>query len=130
MEIGDKIRKARENKNLGRDYLAAQLDMDKRTLEKIENNQRDVHLKEVVAIAKELELTPEELLFGEPKLVFEHCNHNGAVYNSGTVNFQSLAEVRALYESVISRLEKVIAEKDITIADKDTIIKDMKAQQR
>lgn len=115
MQIGDKIRKARENKNLSRDYLANVLNMDVRTFEKIENNQRDIHLKEATELAKALELTPEALLFGEPRLVFERCNQNGAVYNNGTVNHQSIKEVKALYESVITRLEKIISDKDALI---------------
>ncbi|RYD51775.1 MAG: XRE family transcriptional regulator [Sphingobacteriales bacterium] len=115
MQIGDKIRKAREHKNLSRSYLAEVLQMDVRTFERIENNQRDLHLKEAAQLAQALDLTPEILLFGEPKLIFERRPSSNSTDASGTAVPPTLSEVKALYESVIARLEKVIADKDVLI---------------
>ncbi len=115
MQIGDKIRKAREHKNLSRGYLAEILHMDIRTFERIENNQRDLHLKEAARLAEALDLTPESLLFGEPKLIFERNALHGAASASGTAPLSSISEVASMYERVITKLEKIIADKDVVI---------------
>lgn len=121
MQIGDKIRKAREHKNLSRGYLAEILHMDIRTFERIENNQRDLHLKEAARLAEALDLTPESLLFGEPKLIFERNASNGSTAPSGTAPLSNLIEVASMYERVIAKLEKVIT-------DQDLLIENLKAQ--
>lgn len=93
MQIGDKIRLARENKGRSREYLAQLLELDVRTVGKIENNERDLGLREASKIAKALDLTPQELIFGEPRLVFENCHQNGEMgmlYNAGTLHHSGI----------------------------------------
>ncbi len=110
--IGDKIRMGRENKGLSREHFAALLEMDVRTYEKIEHNKRDLQLMEVQKIADALELTPSELLFGEPKLVFENCTQNVSLYNSGTVNNQNIETLKSIYDELIMVLKQEIADKN------------------
>lgn len=62
MEIGYKIHKAREDKGLSREHLASILGMDVPTYEKIENNHRDISLKEVEKIAGALGTTSQVLI--------------------------------------------------------------------
>jgi len=112
MKLGDKIKLTRENRGSSREHLAALLDMDVRTYEKIENNKRDISLSETEKIANGLDISMQELLFGEPKLVFENCNENVSLYNSGTLNYQSTKEIHEIYESQINFLQNQLAEKD------------------
>ncbi len=111
MQIGDKLKLARENKGLSREHLAAIADMDVRTYEKIENNKRDPHLSEIEKFSKALEISAAELLFGEPRLVFENCNQPLG-YNTGTVYYQSIEEIKTVYEKLIKAKDEIIEEKD------------------
>lgn len=117
--IGEKIRKARENKGLAREYVAELLQLDVRTYEKIENNKRDLQLSEVEKLAKLLDVSAQELIFGEPRLVFENCTQNSSVYyNNGTVHYQQSEELAAMRLAIITILELPI----INIKDKEKLL--------
>ncbi len=107
MQIGDKLKLARENKGLSREHLASIANMDVRTYEKVENNKRDLKISELEKFSNALEISLPELLFGEPRLVFENCNQNVSVYNNGTVNYQNYEAIIAAHEETIAALKKI-----------------------
>ena len=126
MEIGEKIRKARENNEYSREYLAAILNLDKRTIEKIETNQRDIHWQEIKKISEVLEITPQELLFGEPRLIFENCHpqHGSSVYHTGEVHYQPQYELNNANELILA-LKQTIRDKEEIISLKDAVIAEL-----
>lgn len=122
MLIGDKIKRKREDVGLSRDHMAAVLNVDPRTYEQIENNKREPKLSEIDKIAEEFRITPLELQYGEPRLVFENCNQHGSVYGGGTVNYQNPETLKAEYEKRIAALERTIQDKDEIIKLKEQLI--------
>lgn len=98
---GLNIRKLREDRNISREQMVDYLGISLRTYQKIESNQREPTIAEINKIAEKLDVTPEELLFGEPKVIFEKCNKG--FYSLGTMLFQSIEEVKQHYESLLSQ---------------------------
>ncbi len=87
--IGYKIKKLREERNMSRDEMAALINKDVRTYGKIETNERKPTLDEIEIISKHFQVNPEDLLYAEPKIVFESCNNNQYVGNNGVVNIEN-----------------------------------------
>ncbi len=124
MLIGDKIRKAREDKGLKPEYLAGLLDICERTYKDIELNKRRVGLEEADILGKELGFTPEELLYGEPRLSFVNCNPALGLVgpNHGAIIQSNPEEIIASFQAQIATLQAHITALEKMILDKDKII--------
>jgi transcriptional regulator with XRE-family HTH domain len=59
--IGDKIRKAREEKRYSQDYLAAYLDLNQSTYCRIESGRIKPSVQQIIAISKLLDVSLDEL---------------------------------------------------------------------
>jgi transcriptional regulator with XRE-family HTH domain len=105
--IGTKIKKLREDKDIKPEYFAEALGISAKTLQRIETNSKSPTLEELEQIAKELEVTAEELQFGEPKMIFENCNQK-MFFNNGTINYQAHEEVKAIYEKLLQEQKEEI----------------------
>ena len=106
--IGFKIRKLREERNISREQMAELLQTSLRTYAKIETNENEPSLKQLRAIAKELEVDEQDLLYGNPRMVFENCT-NQSFYNSGTIHFQSMEEMHNHYEALLAQKKTLSA---------------------
>lgn len=61
MEIGHKIKKVRELKNLTQEFVAAELGMTQSAYSKIETGENDLSFKKLSQIAEVLGVQPEEI---------------------------------------------------------------------
>lgn len=113
MLIGDKIRKAREDKHLSPKYLADLLRISVRTYESIEHNKRRVYLEEAELLGRELGFTPNELLTCEPRLIFESCFQKAGNHDHRTTTGTDQA-ITALQEH-IATLRQALSDKDCII---------------
>lgn len=128
--LGLKIKKLREEKNISREQMADVLGLSVRTYGKIEVGERDLHVNEAVAMAKKLDVEPEDLLYHEPKTIFEHCQ-NTNFYNQGTIQYQSLEELHCYYQQLLTTERDhhllICREKDELIATQQKIIGQLQA---
>ncbi|MBA3901582.1 MAG: helix-turn-helix transcriptional regulator [Bacteroidetes bacterium] len=111
MDIGTKIKKIREMKNLSREHIAEALKMSTRGYSKIESNESKPGLDKLEEISKALDIDIIDLLSFDDKQVFNNVFHNASNGNNGNivinenVNFE---KERALYEQVITGKEEQI----------------------
>lgn len=77
-KIGERIKKAREERNYSQQYLAQQLGISQKAYSKIENSQTNVTLNHLDRIAQVLETSINQLLGTEGSTVYNNYNtHNG-----------------------------------------------------
>ena len=107
MEIGVKIRKMRELRNLTQDFMAKGLGITQETYSRLETGQTKINMKRIEDIAKILDVDPLKLMNFDENFVFNNCSQNqaGKIVN----NYTTLAtEERNFYLERISTLEKEI----------------------
>lgn len=64
-EIGQQIRQIRKNKPMNLTAFAKQIGVNKSTLSRYENGSRKIPMEDIEIIARELNVTPERLIFAE-----------------------------------------------------------------
>ncbi len=101
--ILQKIRKARELKDLKQDYIAQELDLSPRAYTKIETGETELTFKRFFRIAAILEIKPEELLGFDYKSIFNNCNKSG---NNNTYTFDQKI-VNELIKSKDEQIEQL-----------------------
>jgi len=110
MNIGAKIKKARLSKNYSQKYMADALDISQSYYNKIENEQANLSVDKLVAIAKELEVDVSELLNRENSNYNNTIEVNNGQIGSGNILHISYSEEeRQLYKEQINLLKKEIA---------------------
>lgn len=72
--IGEKIRKIRYLKGLSQEYLATKCGISQNSLSKIELGETKLSIERLTQIANILELTPEEILTFDDKIIFNNNN--------------------------------------------------------
>ena len=106
LDIGQKIKKLRELKNLTQEHFAKELDMTQSAYSKIEKGETDISYSKLQKIAEALQLRPEDILSFNEQIVFNVMNNkvgNGLVINHVT------GEAKNLYESQINSLKEEIS---------------------
>jgi len=118
---GAKIRMIRELRGFSQENMAAKLDMNQASYSRIENNQTKLDTIMLEKIARELGVTPIDILSHEPTVV-------NFAPNQGT---QGIGHIENFYSFQKDLVEKVIQSKDQEITNlKDVIaglIKDKEA---
>ncbi len=71
MDIGDKIRRVRENRGFTQNEVAERAGMYQGTYSRLERKSDRIRFDEIQAVANALEIDVQEMLFGELALVFE-----------------------------------------------------------
>lgn len=111
MELGLKIKKIRELRNLKQESLAKALNVSQKTISKIEHGELKVSDEKLEVIAEALGVTKEDILTFEDKYsYFNYGTHNGD--SAHTINKQSFEEINDLKESIktlADRLEKLLS---------------------
>lgn len=108
MEIGHKIRKVRELRNLTQEFVADELGMTQSAYSKIETGENDLSFKKLRQIATVFGVEPEEIYnFNEHNAFYITNNHGLA--GTGTVNNQFSEELKAVYEALIKQQAEEIA---------------------
>lgn len=105
MNLGQKIKKLRELKNLTQEFVASEIGMNQGSYCKIESGATDIPFSKLVQIASILGLQPEDIISFNEKMVFNIMHNKKA---SGlTINQVSLNE-KKLYEEYIQTLKSEI----------------------
>lgn len=105
MEIGTKIKKVRELKNLTQGYMSEKLGVSQSTYSRYESIDSDLSLSQLNEIANIFEMRAEDILAFDEKYVL---NNYGEIqgHQIGVNNFP--AEMKRLYEDKIRLLEDKI----------------------
>lgn len=127
MEINDKIRFFRENKNWSQEEMAQKLGMSTQGYAKIERGENSLNFQRLEEIAKILEVNILELLFlGERNVVFfqESINNNNLsiIQSSHDLAF----EIRQL-KADLAHQKEIIEMKNEMLASKNQEIAALKA---
>lgn len=110
-QIGNKIRKIRELKNIAPKDMADRLNMTPQGYQRIERDEVGVNVERLLEIAKIFEMKPEEVLTFDEKVIFSHntITDNGTGINYGPTHFNTFPEeMKKLYEDKITLLEEKI----------------------
>jgi transcriptional regulator with XRE-family HTH domain len=103
-QIGGKIKKLRELKNLTQSHMAEKLGLSQSAYSKIELGETEISYKRLTQIANVLNLKPEEITNFSDNMVF-NVMHNQNGQNGFVVNNNSLSiGEKELYERQISLL--------------------------
>lgn len=105
MNLGKKIKKLREFKNLTQEFCASELSMSQGSYSKLEANETEITYSKLEQIAALFELQVEDIIGFNEKMVFNIMHNKKA---SGlTINQVSLSE-KKLYEEYIQTLKAEI----------------------
>lgn len=106
--IGLKIKKIRELKNYTQEYMAEQLEVSQSTYARFEKEDADLNISKLKKIAVLLNISLEELINFDEKMIF---NNYGENYQVGKIsnNSQYPHELIDLYKDKIKLLEEKIA---------------------
>jgi transcriptional regulator with XRE-family HTH domain len=115
-DLADKVKKLRLDNKMERSEFAEVLHLDSRTLEKIERGEREMSLKEIDVVCSYFKIDPQVFIFGESKLVFENCNHNGVMVNNHNLTYNSLDEFQKINTELLQSKDEIIKLKDEMIA--------------
>lgn len=105
MTLGEKLKKARINKNFTQEYLAEVLNVSQKTYSNFENDKSKPDFSQVEHIAKALEVSVLDFLSGD-NITINSTNgdHSGFIYQT------------QLPEKLIEQYEKRLQDKDAEIA--------------
>lgn len=95
-KIGENVRIARTIKGYSQEGLANKIGKSQNWLQKVEKGEIDLSVTCITELAKELELTPEQLIFAIPHQVFNNCKQSGNnnhYINNSDVLFKQLLEL-------------------------------------
>lgn len=106
LQVGYKIKKFRELKNLTQEYLASELNINTKTYANIENDKAELTLSRLEEIAKILSIDPIALLNFDEKQFFNNCNQSGNMNHIYNDNF---ANEREAYQKQISHLQEEVS---------------------
>ena len=113
MEIGIKIKKVRELKNLTQGYMAEKLNVSQSTYSRFESPQSDLTISQLNEIASIFDMKTEDLITFDEKYIL---NNYGEIkgHQIGVNNFP--VEIKSLYEDKIKLLEDKIEYLQFTIS--------------
>ncbi len=106
MDIGQKIKKIRELKNLKQDYIAQKVGLSTTAFGNIERGTSDVSFKNLEKIANSLEVSPQDILN------FPDSYHIEKIYNSqvgfNNYNDNRIGFEKELMDKLVLVLDKLI----------------------
>ncbi len=103
--IGIKIRKVREIKNIGQKYLADKLGISQSSYSDIESGKTKVSDQKLNQIATILEVDAETIKNFNDTIIFNSCVKSG-LYNTYTTN--SIDKIHQLYEQLLNEKDSQI----------------------
>lgn len=105
MEIGQRIKKIRELRNLSQQYMAEKLEITQQNYSKMESGDVDFPVSRLQILAKILDIKPEEIFMFDEKVMFN--NHYWSFKDNSVGIQQGIAEnERKQYEARILDLKQ------------------------
>jgi transcriptional regulator with XRE-family HTH domain len=107
MQIGQRIKKIRELRNLSQQHMAKELEITQQTYSKMETGEIDFPVSRLQKLAETLEIKPEEIFMFDEKAMFSNNYWSFTDNAVGIGQQQGLAEnERKQYEARISDLKQ------------------------
>lgn len=106
--LGTKIRKLRELRNLKQEHMADVLGISQSSYSKIEKDETEVGHERLEQIAKALDLSVQDILAFDEKMIFNIMHNTTGIYNNGGTHYHQFTdELKKLYEDKIKLLEEM-----------------------
>lgn len=102
---GTKIRKVRELKNIGQQYMAEKLGISQSSYSDIENDRTRITPEKLEQIARVLNVSEETIKNFSESVIFNSCSKSGC-YN--TYNINPLDKIQELYERLLKEKDDQI----------------------
>ncbi|WP_394758950.1 helix-turn-helix domain-containing protein [Flavobacterium sp.] len=111
MEIGAKVKKARENKGLSQEKMAEMLNISQSKYSRFESNSTFLDWDKIPVLADALDLKITDLISNDKNIFYIHKpnNQSGYIENQTISNTDNLNKVVELYEKVIQEKEEIIS---------------------
>lgn len=106
-KVGDKIRKIRELKGYSQENMADMLEMSQRNYARFESNDADIKLSSLGRISQILEVSMEQILGFDEKILFQNCRNAYGAINQTNYNYpmEEILKKLNFLEERISQLE-------------------------
>jgi transcriptional regulator with XRE-family HTH domain len=108
LNIGNKIKKLRELRNLTQEHMASSLGLSQSAYSRMELGETEITFSKLEKISEELGMKPEEIIAFNENMVFNVMNNqtgNGLVINNN-VPREETKESKNLYEQLIDQLKE------------------------
>jgi transcriptional regulator with XRE-family HTH domain len=107
-ELGENIRKIRELKGFSQQNLADEINVDQKTISRIEKGELSPKFEVIVGIAKVLSVSLSQLLSFNENMIFNNYNQyqQGGNYNA-YINTE-IEKVEELYKQLLKEKDEVI----------------------
>lgn len=107
-ELGSNIRKIRELKGFSQQNLAIELDVDQKTISRIENGESSPKFETIVQISKALSISINQLLFFSEDQILN--NYTLSQQEGGFISKNNeTKEVEQLYKELLKEKDRIIA---------------------
>ncbi len=122
MDIGNNIKRIREFKNITQEYVANQLGISRQTYIQIESGQSDVKFESIKKIAAVLDVSVNDIISYNDKMVLNNCtnSHFGYNYQTGSTS------EKELYEKLLLEKDNRIKQYEEMLKIKDELINSLK----
>jgi transcriptional regulator with XRE-family HTH domain len=108
LNIGHKIKKLRELRNLTQEHMASSLGLSQSAYSRMELGETEITFSKLEKISEELGMKPEEIIAFNESMVFNVMNNqtgNGLVINNN-VPSEEAKESKNLYDQLITQLKE------------------------
>lgn len=108
LNIGHKIKKLRELRNLTQEHMASSLGLSQSAYSRMELGETEITFSKLEKISEQLGMKPEEIIAFNESMVFNVMNNqtgNGLVINNN-VPREETKESKNLYEQLIDQLKE------------------------
>ena len=121
MQIGSKLKRLREMKNLKQEDIAKKLNISKQAYSKIERDETKLDIQRIMDLSDIFEVTPEELIKGDSCNINlnqpKECNNQQFSGNLSTINnhYYYGNELTPLLQKTIDSLQEIIKRQEAEI---------------
>ncbi len=108
LNIGHKIKKLRELRNLTQEHMASSLGLSQSAYSRMELGETEITFSKLEKISEELGMKPEEIIAFNESMVFNVMNNqtgNGLVINNN-VPSEEAKESKTLYDQLLTQLKE------------------------
>lgn len=107
-ELGENIRKLRELKGLSQQNLADEINLNQRTISRIENGNLSPKFDVIVQISKTLGVSLNQLLAFNEQLIFNNYIHSQQGGSFVAYNNTEIEKVEKLYQKLLNEKDEII----------------------
>ncbi len=122
MDIGNNIKRIREFKNLTQEYIATQLGISRQTYMMIESGQTDVKFENIKKIAALLDVSVNDIIAYNDKMVLNNRTNSNFGYNYQAVS----VDEKELYQKLLVERDLRLKQYEDLLKAKDQLIDSLK----